>query len=157
MVFLVAVTAWSPPPVIAGDVGSAVRFGRNDLLVDGTDAMHRGEFEEGIGLILRGLDQRMPDRERAEALSNLCAGYNVLGRYDKALASCDRSIALYKRNWRAWHNRAFALLATDRVDEAVEAATAGLALSPDERLLNDLMAKARRRTTNPHVVIEAFP
>lgn len=155
--FLLVLVAWPPPQSAAGDVGSAVRFGRNELLVSGTDAMHRGQFEEGISLILRGLKGNVPKHQRAEAYSNLCAGYNVTGQFDKALSYCDRSLSLNDGNWRAYHNRAYALLAQSRIDEAIEDASAGLALAPDERLLNDLLSKARRRRAKPHVVIEAFP
>ena len=109
-------------------------------------ALHLGDGERGIRLIeealARGIERRS---DAAKALSNLCAGYILIGDYDTALVHCDRSLELDQTNWRAFNNRASAFLGQSRLDEAIADLGRGLELRPDSAMMRRSLENAYER------------
>lgn len=112
-------------------------IGTDPSLTAGAHALRMGDFEEGLSLTIEGLNSTMTMtlRDRAGALSNLCAGYLGIGQYVKALESCDQALELNDRNWRIYNNRALALLGAGRIVAARDDLEKGLALNPDSSTL----------------------
>jgi tetratricopeptide (TPR) repeat protein len=119
----------------------------NPDLVAGAQALQRGRFEEGIARTQSGLDTFVTREQRAAALSNLCAGYTALGKYDIAVIHCSASLEL-EPGWQAYNNRALAYLGKGLLRLAGRDCTQGLILNPDsEQLLQVrvLVEEAGRR------------
>jgi tetratricopeptide (TPR) repeat protein len=126
---------------------SAVTFGVNADLVAGAEALQRGRYEEGITRTQAGLDTFVTRDQRAAALSNLCAGYTALGKYDIAVVHCSASLEL-DPGWQAYNNRALAYLGKGLIRLAGRDCAEGLVLNPDsEQLLRVkvLVEEAGRR------------
>lgn len=127
-------------------------IGTNPDLVEGGRALEQDRFAEGVELTLRGLKIELGSQDRAAALSNLCAGYSGLGKYDLAIVNCSASIAIDPDNWRAYNNRAVAYLYKGQLHLASRDVRAGLALAPEsatlkkvELIVNGALAAPRRR------------
>jgi hypothetical protein len=126
---------------------STVTFGVNPDLVAGADALQRGRFEEGIARTQSGLATFVTREHRVAALSNLCAGYTALGKYDIAVVHCSASLELGP-GWQAYNNRALAYLGKGLIRLAGRDCAQGLSLNPDsEQLLRVkvLVEEAGRR------------
>ncbi|MDH3589478.1 MAG: tetratricopeptide repeat protein [Gammaproteobacteria bacterium] len=134
------------------DVISKTVLGLHPDLAKGTQAMQTGDFEEGIRLILRGLKYAGSARDRAAAYSNLCAGYARTGHFDTAIEYCSQSLELRPDNWRAYHNRTYALLSQGRIEEAIHDARTGLEIAPDASLLHQILGIAERLGSRPNVI-----
>jgi tetratricopeptide (TPR) repeat protein len=121
---------------------------RNTALQEGANALRAGAAEEGIRLTLIGLSQAHNAKERQTAQSNLCAGYALLGQYERGLSYCDAALADNDRNWRALSNRALIYIKLRRYAEADADLLVGEAISPGSNTI-----KAVRRmyldATNP--------
>ena len=148
---LVAPVAW------ADDARSGTIIGVDAALTGGAAALERGDYERGVRLTLAGLPKAASRRQRVAALSNLCAGYSGLARYDVALAYCDQALSLDPRHWRALQNRARIHVANGALDEAINDAEAGLAIAPKAPALTRILELARQMKRRPHVVMETFP
>lgn len=111
---------------------------RNPPLYDGAQELLDGNAEEGVRLTLLGLEQAMGRRERQAALSNLCAGYLLLERYDEAIPYCDLAIEENGNNWRALSNRALVYVYTGRYEEARADLDRGEAVAPNARSLKEV-------------------
>jgi hypothetical protein len=61
----------------------------NPPLQDGAQALLAGDAEEGVRLTLQGLKLAGNAREEEAALSNLCAGYIMLEKFDDAMKYCE--------------------------------------------------------------------
>ena len=118
---------------------------RNQL-VEASMALSLGDAERGIRLIeeelARGIERRS---DTAKALSNLCAGYILIGDYDRALVHCDRSLEIDQTNWRAFNNRASAFLGQGRLDEAITDLGRGLELRSDSPMMRRSLENAYQR------------
>jgi tetratricopeptide (TPR) repeat protein len=132
--------AEAPPPS-----GSRTVLGHNALLADGSLALLNGQWEKGIDLTLMGLKDPASKEDRAAGYANLCAGYIALKQFERALESCDQSIAITDNNWRAWQNRAAANLSLGRIDDSMRDIERGLAINPDAPALQETLAIARER------------
>jgi len=119
----------------AAEPMSQMIIGTNPNLSDGATALRFGDYEEGLRLTLDGLSSVLTLRDRARALSNLCAGYLGLGQFVEALEACDKALELSDRNWRTYNNRALALLGTGRLVAARVDVDKGQVLNPDSSLL----------------------
>lgn len=131
----------------AATADSMVTFGVSPELVAGAEALERGRYEEGISRTQAGLDQFVTREQRASALSNLCAGYTGLAKYDIAVVHCSASLAL-EPGWQAYSNRALAYLGKGLVRLARRDVRRGLALNPNaDKLLRvqALVEEAGRR------------
>lgn len=120
-------------------------LGPNAMLADGAQALINGQWEKGIQLTLMGLNDTVSNSDRAAGYANLCAGYIALKKYERALESCDRSLAIEGANWRAWQNRAAANLALGRIEDSMRDLERGLAINPDSPELQKTLAIARGR------------
>lgn len=124
----------------AGDTAAKTVLGQNEQLAAGARALRLGDYEEGIRLTLGGLKAENRRLNRGRALSNLCAGYAGVEDHEKALAACNEALTLNDLNWRAYNNRALALLGLNRVHEARRDLDAALALNPDAPKLRQTRA-----------------
>jgi len=91
---------------------------RNVPLKSGAEALLAGDYEEGVRLTHLGLTQAFGIREEEAALSNLCAGYLQLKKYDTALQYCEMLLARNDEHWRAYNNRALIYMKTKQWDKA---------------------------------------
>jgi tetratricopeptide (TPR) repeat protein len=128
-----------PPPTAA----SATVIGPNAMLADGAAALMNGNWERGVQLTQMGLTATVSNEDRAAGYANLCAGYTALKKYERAIESCDQSLAIATNNWRAWQNRAAANLGLGRIDESLHDIQHGLAINPESQDLQKTLAIAR--------------
>jgi tetratricopeptide (TPR) repeat protein len=108
----------------------------NPLLAEGSAALERGDFEEGIRLTLAGLEAPASGRDQAAGHSNVCAGYAALKRWPEALDHCNRALELDSGNWRTYNNRAAVFVGLKRFDLAMTDVNAGLEIAPDSATLH---------------------
>ncbi len=90
----------------------------NTDLHEGAEALLAGDAEEGVRKTLRGLNYAASQRDRTAGMSNLCAGYVMLGEPEKGLPYCNQALELNDRNWRALSNRALVYVKLGRLEEA---------------------------------------
>ena len=126
-----------------GSPGASTVIGANPMLSDGAQAMMSGDWERGVQLTQLGLNETVSESDRASAYANLCAGYAALKKYERALENCNKSIALFDRNWRAWQNRAAAHLGLGKIEESIRDIQRGLQLNPESEDLQKTLAIAR--------------
>lgn len=140
-VVLAAVLLLVPMTLAAGESGNnlgtnkTVLGPRNPFLVDGAEALQAGDAEAGVELTEKGLALARGRTERKAALSNLCAGYLMLGRAQKALEACNEVLVLDPEYWRAYNNRALVLLELGRHEESRADIERGQELQPSSRNL----------------------
>lgn len=134
--------AWAEPPLQAS---SNTVLGPNAMLADGALALLAGQWEKGVQLTLSGLGTTASSADRAAGYANLCAGYIALKKHERALESCDQSLAITAENWRAWQNRAAANLALGKIEESMRDIERGLAINPESPELQKTLAIARGR------------
>jgi tetratricopeptide (TPR) repeat protein len=144
---MLSCAAYSAVPFASGaespSPGASTVIGANAMLSDGAQALMSGEWERGVQLTQLGLNETISASDRAAAHANLCAGYTALKKYERALENCNQSIALLDDNWRAWQNRAAALLGLGKIEEAIRDIERGLQLNPDSEDLQKTLAIAR--------------
>ena len=104
--------------VVAAEQSKTVIGPRNADLYHGANALLAGRGEEGVRLTLLGLQHEASLRERLTAMSNLCAGYIMLGQLDTAMSYCNQVLEKNDVNWRAYSNRALANVLMERYEEA---------------------------------------
>jgi tetratricopeptide (TPR) repeat protein len=107
----------------------------NPLLAQGSQALERGRFEDGIRLTLAGLKQPAAHNDLAAGHSNICAGYAALKRWSEALEHCNKALELDRNNWRTYNNRAAVFVGLKQFDLAMTDVNAGLDLAPDSATL----------------------
>lgn len=93
------------------------------------------QYAEAERLTRAGLAAELSVRDRAAALSNLCAALTGQARYAEALEACDASVALRPGSFRVFNNRALVHLGAGRLAAARADLDAGLALNPDAATL----------------------
>ena len=108
---------------------------RNPDLKEGAQALLAGNAERGVELTLSGLEVATGAREEEAALSNLCAGYIMLRKYDEALQYCNLLLARNDRNWRGYNNRAVVFINTGEYEKAHADLLKGEELNPNARTL----------------------
>lgn len=108
---------------------------RNHFLAEGADALTSGDAERGVALTEKGLAIAQGAFEEKAALSNLCAGYLMLGKLHKALDACDKAVAMDPDFWRAYNNRALVLIELGRFEESEADIARGQALRPSSKKL----------------------
>lgn len=107
----------------------------NPLLAEGSEALERGRFEDGIRLTLAGLEEPANARDQAAGHSNICAGYAALKRWAEALEHCNRALELDPGNWRTYNNRAAVFVGLKQFDLAMTDVNTGLEIAPDSATL----------------------
>lgn len=141
------------------DVGSrTIVGGGNEYLSKGADAIRSGDYEEGIRLTHLGLKVYQPSaKDRAAALSNLCAAYVAHGDPEEALNYCNESLALNGRNWRTYSNRAAAYTVMGLYSEAIFDIDAASAINPNSRNVKKLRGILNELRLSPRVTMEDHP
>jgi tetratricopeptide (TPR) repeat protein len=142
---LVSGAALATEPMQANH-SSTVIGSANPLLTEGSEALERGRFEEGVRLTLEGLEQPTSERDQAAGHSNVCAGYAALKRWAEALQHCNRALELDKSNWRTFNNRAAVFVGLKMFDLAMTDVNSGLELAPNSATLK----KSREVVTQHH-------
>ena len=135
---LAAASLW-----VAGLVSSEeplMHRGANPHLANGATALTLRHFDEGIRHTQRGLDRPAKRRDRAAALSNLCAGFDGQQDYEQALAHCNAALEIDDDNWQAYNNRALAHLGLGELDQAQLDIDRGLELNPKAKELRRVQA-----------------
>lgn len=146
---LLAASGWAQPD------SRTVVGPSNPLLFEGAEALRAGRYDDGIRLILRGLEREpATSRARAGGHANLCAAYAAKGDADTAIGHCDRSLELNARNWRAYSNRAFAYWLKGMYDEATVDIEAAAALAPEARQVHEIRGLINERRLLPNVTME---
>jgi tetratricopeptide (TPR) repeat protein len=126
----------------------------NEYLSAGADAIRAGLYEDGIRLTVLGLERSATFRDRAAALSNLCAAHAARGEPDRAITYCTESLALNDANWRAYSNRSYAHLLKGMFKEATADLEAASAISPNARQVLQIRGMINERSLQPSVTVE---
>jgi tetratricopeptide (TPR) repeat protein len=127
---------------------------RNEFLYAGSQALLARQYDEGIRLTKLGLELATVPRDRAAALSNLCAGYAAKNEPDTAIDYCTESLATNDGNWRAYSNRAYAYYLKRMFDEADRDLDRALSINPDARQIPEVRGLMNERRLRGRVTIE---
>ena len=84
----------------------------------GAKALLAGRTQEGVEHTLRGLEAAQGIHEEKAAISNLCAGYTVLERFEEAMKYCELLLERDDKAWRAYNNRALIYIMTEQYEKA---------------------------------------
>jgi tetratricopeptide (TPR) repeat protein len=90
----------------------------NRDLYEGSLLLKDGEAEEGLKRTLRGLEYATTIRDKVAGMSNACAAYVMLKRYEEAVPWCDQALELRSENWRALVNRSHAYIRLGQFEKA---------------------------------------
>jgi tetratricopeptide (TPR) repeat protein len=137
-----------------GPPESRATLARNEFLYAGSQALVAQQYEEGIRLTKIGLELATAPRDRASALSNLCAGHAAMNEPDVAIDYCTESLAINDDNWRAYSNRAYAYYLKRRFDEADRDLDRALLINPDARQMPEIRGMMNERRLRGRVTIE---
>ena len=105
-------------PAAHGQDNKTVIGPSNMDLHAGAELLKDGEAAEGLRRTLKGLEYSATPREKVAGMSNACAAYVMLDRYEEALPWCDQALEINTRHWRALVNRSLAYLKLGRLEEA---------------------------------------
>jgi tetratricopeptide (TPR) repeat protein len=142
--FTILIFTMLAAPLCLGQVADRVNRGqspttvigpRNIPLHDGAQALLAGDTETGIRLTHEGLELALGQREQEAALSNLCAGYIQLGKYDDALKYCNILLARNDKSWRGYNNRAVIYIQTKQWKKAEQDLIKGEQLNSGARTM----------------------
>lgn len=121
---------------LRSETGATTTLGtRNVPLRDGAQALLAGRHEDGVELTLLGLEIAEGKREEEAALSNLCAGYIKLEKYNDAMVYCNRLLQRNANSWRGYNNRAVIFIQTEQWEKADEDLTRGEEINPGSHTL----------------------
>jgi tetratricopeptide (TPR) repeat protein len=126
----------------------------NEYLAAGAEALAAKQYDEGIRLTLLGLERPTLPRDRANALSNLCAAHAAKREPATAIDYCTQSIEIDNENWHAYSNRAYAYYLSRRFDEADDDLDRALALNPDARQMPQIRGLLNERRLRGRVTVE---
>lgn len=126
----------------------------NEYLAAGAEAIRAKQYDDGIRLTKIGLERPTPPRDRAAALSNMCAAYAAKNEPDAAIGHCTESIAINDQNWRAYSNRAYAYYLKKMFDEADTDLDIALALNPTARQMPQIRGMMNERRLRGRVTME---
>jgi len=128
----------------------------NPNLYNGAQALLQGDASEGVRLTLLGLKFETSGRDRITGLSNLCAGYIMLGQLEEGLKYCDEVLEQNDDYWRAYSNRALAYVKLGRLEEAEQDLQKAEAISKNARTVKIVRSMLLDATNPvaPQVVID---
>lgn len=153
-----AVPAWSqgrPPQVSQQQADSRTVIGvSNEYFNAGAQAILARQYDEGIRLTQLGLDRPASERDRAAALSNLCAAFAAKGEPDRAIERCTESIAINDANWRAFSNRSYAYFLKGQYAEADADLAIAIGINPVARQVAQIRGMINERTLQPRITME---
>lgn len=126
----------------------------NEFLSAGSFAIRMGQYDEGIRLTHLGLTRYHPSqKDRAAALSNLCAAHAAKGEPDLAIPFCDESLGVTTRNWRAYNNRAYAYFLKGMLSEATFDLDTAAAINPNGKQVIQLRGMINEVGLRPSVIM----
>jgi tetratricopeptide (TPR) repeat protein len=79
-----------------------------------------------------------------------------LGRFEEALASFERAIAINPENVSAWYYKGMALAITNRPEEAIDAVKQALRLAPDFEEARVLLDQLQAIAANQQPLSQQF-
>lgn len=126
----------------------------NEYLAAGAEAIRAKQYDEGIRLTLLGLDRPTAPRDRAAALSNLCAAHAAKNQPAIAIGYCTESLTINASNWRAYSNRAYAHYLKRQFDQADADLDIALSLNPDARQMPQIRGMMNERRLRGRVTME---
>jgi tetratricopeptide (TPR) repeat protein len=126
----------------------------NEYLAAGAEAIRAKQYDDGIRLTKIGLERPTPPRDRAAALSNLCAAHAAKNEPDAAIGYCTESIEINDQNWRAYSNRAYAYYLKKMFDEADTDLDIALAMNPTARQMPQIRGMMNERRLRGRVTME---
>jgi tetratricopeptide (TPR) repeat protein len=126
----------------------------NEYLAAGAEAIRAGQYDDGIRLTKLGLDRPNPPRDRAAALSNLCAAHAAKKEPDAAIGYCTESLQINDANWRAYSNRAYAYYLKREFDEADSDLDVALSINPNARQMPQIRGLMNERRLRGRVTME---
>lgn len=150
-----AAPAWSQVAQDTVGDNAFIIGGVNPSLRAGSEAIRVGDYDEGIELTLRGLEDRsIPTRSRSAALSNICAAYAAIQLPDTAIRYCTEALALDGGNWHAFSNRAYAYWMKGQFAEATFDLDAARAINPRAWQIGQIRGMLNEARLTPHIVME---
>jgi tetratricopeptide (TPR) repeat protein len=126
----------------------------NEYLAAGAEALRIKEYDEGIRLTKIGLERPTSPRDRAAALSNLCAAHAAKNEPDVAIGYCNQSIEINDANWHAYSNRAYAYYLKRMFDQADADLDVALTLNPNARQMPQIRGMMNERRLRGRVTVE---
>jgi tetratricopeptide (TPR) repeat protein len=126
----------------------------NEYLAAGAEALRLKEYDEGIRLTKIGLERPTSPRDRAAALSNLCAAHAAKNEPDPAIGYCTESLTFNDANWRAYSNRAYAYYLKRMFDEADKDLDVALSLNPSAKQMPQIRGMMNERRLRGRVTME---
>ena len=151
---LVMIIAGATPA--SGQEQHAVPSPTNIELSRGAEALRAGDAETGLNLTLAGLKHTTSRNERVTGLSNACAAYILLQKYETALEYCNEAVATDDRYWRARANRALIAVLQGRYAPAEEDLDRAEAVAPDAGSVRAVRGLLRDKVNpvTPAVIID---
>ena len=126
----------------------------NEYLAAGAEALRLKEYDEGIRLTKIGLERPTSPRDRAAALSNLCAAHAAKNEPDVAIGYCNQSIEINDANWHAYSNRAYAYYLKRMFEQADTDLDVALSLNPNARQMPQIRGMMNERRLRGRVTVE---
>jgi Flp pilus assembly protein TadD len=135
----------------AFSAGAQVFTRGNGLVNESAYALDRENWRQGAALAQEALrsGELMPSNVPA-AYNNLCIGLTGQGKFDEAMAACDKAIELKPRQWSFYNNRGNIYFYRSEFDRALAEYYKAMTFSPgDEVLLQNiaLSLKVRKNRT----------
>ena len=126
----------------------------NEYLAAGAEALRAKQYDEGIRLTILGLERPTQPRDRANALSNLCAAHAAKREPAIAIDYCTQSLEIDSENWHAYSNRAYAYYLSLKFEEADDDLDRALALNPSARQMPQIRGMLNERRLRGRVTTE---
>ena len=126
----------------------------NEYLAAGAEAIRAGQYDDGIRLTKLGLDRPASPRDRAAALSNLCAAHAAKNEPDTAIGYCTESLVINEGNWRAYSNRAYAYYLKKQFDRADADLDIALSINPSAKQMPQIRGMMNERRLRGRVTME---
>jgi tetratricopeptide (TPR) repeat protein len=143
------------PPLTQEQADSRTVLGvGNEYLAAGAEAIRAKQYDDGIRLTKMGLERPASPRDRAAALSNLCAAHAAKNEPDIAIGYCTDSISINEANWRAFSNRAYAYYLKRMFDQADSDLEVALAINPSARQMPQIRGMMNERRLRGRVTME---
>ena len=126
----------------------------NEYLAAGAEAIRAKQYDDGIRLTTLGLERAASQRDRAAALSNLCAAHAAKNQPDVAIDYCTESLKINDANWRAYSNRAYAYYLKRLFDQADADLDIALAINPNAKQMPQIRGMMNERRLRGRVTME---
>jgi tetratricopeptide (TPR) repeat protein len=143
------------PEITQEQADSRAVFGvANEYLAAGAEAIRIGQYDEGIRLTKLGLERFASPRDKAAALSNLCAAHAAKKEPDVAIGYCTESLTINSANWHAYSNRAYAHYLKREFDQADADLDIALSINPNARQMPQIRGMMNERRLRARVTME---